>query len=217
MTPWPQARLRSIPRGAPDNPKVPARRRRGGPARVRSDGHPGPRPGGAAADGEDTGRRRAPGHDDGGPVRPRRVQQRGLRDPRLQARQPVGRRGMDADRSRPRPAGEDAGLHAEARGGVARHARREEHPARDDRRVPGRGHAGAEVEGTGPARLDQLLSAERVPGMPDPVLHRPGPAGDGVGPGRAHQPPRVPGPLLLQGAGRDHGRPALAQREVRRE
>ena len=55
------------------------------------------------------------------------------------------------------------------------------------------------------------------PGVLDPVLHRRGQSGDGLGQGRAHQPARVPRPALLPGAGRDHVRPALAEREVREE
>ena len=71
--------------------------------------------------------------------------------------------------------------------------------------------------GEGPARLDQLLPAERAPGVPHRLLRRAGPARAGLGRGRAQQPARLPRPALLPGAGRDHVRPALAQREVREE
>ncbi len=61
-----------------------------------------------------------------GTLRPRRVQQRRLRHPRLPARQPVGRRGVDAPRVRHDAARRRAGLQAEARRTLARDARRQD-------------------------------------------------------------------------------------------
>ena len=58
-----------------------------------------------------------------------------------------------------------AGLHAEARRAVARDARRQDDSPADDQRAPGGQHQRAAEPGEGPARLDQLLSAERAPAV----------------------------------------------------
>ena len=70
--------------------------------------------------------------------------------------------------------------------------------------------------GEGPARLDQLLSAGREPGVPHRLLLRPGLSRDGVRRGRAEPRPRVPRAALFPRAGRHQVRPALAQREVQK-
>ena len=75
----------------------------------------------------------------------------------------------------------------------------------------------AAESGEGPARLDQLLSAEREPGVPHRFLLRSGLSRDGVGRGRVELRPRLHRPALFPRAGRHQVWPALAQREVREE
>ena len=90
-------------------------------------------------------------------------------------------------------------------------------PLADGHRVPGGEHQRAAEPGEGPARLDQLLSAGREPGVPHRLLLRSGLSRDGVRRGRVEPRPRLPRAALFPRAGRHQVRPALAQREVREE
>ena len=95
-------------------------------------------------------------------------------------------------------------LHVDARRPVDRNARRQDDSAHVHPRLPERGHAGSGKTGHGHQGLDQLLPAEREPGVPGRVLRRAGFPGAGLRPGRALFPARMPRPALLPGAGRDH-------------
>ena len=59
------------------------------------------------------------------------------------------------------------------------------HSPADGQRAPGGQHQRAAEPGEGPARLDQLLSAEREPGVPHRLLRRPELSRDAVRRGRA--------------------------------
>ncbi len=83
-----------------------------------------------------------------------------------QAGQPVDRRGVDAPRGRHDGARQDAGLQADPRRDLARDARRQDDSPADGRGAPGGEHPGPAESGEGPARLDQLLSAERDTRVP---------------------------------------------------
>ena len=158
--------------------------------------------------------RGAADHDARGQVRPGRVQQRRLCDPRLPGLQPFGRRRVDAPRSRHDGARQGTRVPVDPRRAVARNTRRQNASAAVDHRAAGgeppRDHATRER----PARFHQLLSDERVPRVRHRFLSRPGVSRAAAGRGRSQHRPRLRRPAVFQDPGRHRVRPALAQREV---
>ncbi len=108
-----------------------------------------PEPGTHGSDPEAGG---SPDYDDGGQVRPGGLQQRGLCHPRIPGQQSVDRRRVDAARSRHDGARQDAGLHAQARGAVARHTRRQDAAAAVGQRTSRGQHQRDSGSDAGPAR-----------------------------------------------------------------
>ena len=112
-----------------------------------------------------------------------------------------------------------AGLHADARGDLARDAGRQD-AARCRRSSEYReaNLRALEDAGEGPARLDQLLPAEREPRRAASGSSPTRTAGRWPGTRSSSADQRaLPRPALLPDSGRDHVRPALAQRQVREE
>ena len=157
-------------------------------------------------------------HDDGRQVRPRRLQQRRLRYPRLPDRQLFGRRRVGAPRSRDDGARQRVGLPVDPRRAVARDAGWQDAPVADD-------HEHREVNTSAieqrakvqsdsinyfpPQRAPAVRASCSFPTWTSRALPR-----DDVELSTA---PRLCRPALFQDPWRHRLRPALAQREVREE
>ena len=88
------------------------------------------------------------------------------------------------------------GLHVDPRRAVARDAGRQDDSPAVDPGAPRGQHPRAAEAGEGPARLDQLLSAEREPAVRDRLLPRPDLSRAAPRRGRTQQHARLPRPAL---------------------